>query len=161
MPFKQYICSASLIGLCGFTSLCSAVDHYTLQPVPFSGFLNDKGQIAGTQSVVGNNGNSNTHAVLWENGTVTDLGALGTDINGYSQSSAVAINANGQVIGNSTVYDQHGNAKGQHAFIWSKGIMTDLGALGTDTDGIGNSSAVALNASGQVVGNSIVYNSNG
>src|SRR5579872_6379295 len=72
---------------------------------------------------------------------VTDLGTLGG-----TQSSAVAINASGQVVGTSTLADSS-----THAFSWTKlGGMLDLGTLG----GV-QSVPTAVSATGQVVGNSI------
>jgi probable HAF family extracellular repeat protein len=162
MLLKHIIHSTLRVGLSGFTALALAVDHYTIQTVPFGGVLNDGGQIAGTQPIVDSNGtNKGQHAFLWRNGITTDLGALGTDNNGNSDSSVVAINAYGQVTGNSAVYDSNGVSKGTHAFLWSNGTLTDLGALGEDTSGVGSSTAVGINASGQVVGYSTAYNSHG
>lgn len=70
-----------------------------------------------------------------------DLGSLGG-----SYSYAVAINASGQVVGNSFVSGDTAT----HAFLWTKqGGMIDLGTLG------GTSSlATAITPSGQIVGES-------
>src|SRR5438132_12720898 len=69
-----------------------------------------------------------------------DLGTLGG-----SFSTALAINALGQVVGYSAIAS---NLQG-HAFMWRSGTgMTDLGTLGGTF-----SQAVAVNALGQVVGN--------
>src|SRR5947207_4028599 len=67
-----------------------------------------------------------------------DLGTLGG-----TTSSASAVNASGQVVGESSSGD------GIRAFSWTAaGGMVDLGTLG------GDSVAFAVNASGQVVGHS-------
>lgn len=71
---------------------------------------------------------------------LTDLGTLGG-----TTSSANAINATGQIVGESTL----SNDTAAHAFLFSAGHMTDLGTLG------GNSAATAINATGDIVGNYI------
>src|SRR5438128_10063164 len=68
---------------------------------------------------------------------IVDLGTLGG-----SNSSAVAVNTSGQVVGQSGIA---GDAA-SHAFSWTAATgMVDLGTLGGRY-----SSAVAVNASGQV-----------
>jgi probable HAF family extracellular repeat protein len=71
---------------------------------------------------------------------MVDLGMLA---GGTGGSAATAINASGQVVGSSSVAG--GNV---HAFIYSGGVMTDLGTL----PGATSSYATAINASGQVAG---------
>jgi len=73
--------------------------------------------------------------------TVVDLGTLGGQ---YSY--AIAINAAGQIVGNSDA----GPNVGEHAFLYSNGVMKDLGTLG------GISEAWAIDSSGVVVGDSAV-----
>src|SRR2546427_421683 len=69
--------------------------------------------------------------------TPTDLGSLDG-----RNSEGNAINNQGQVVGVSTT------ATGDHAFLWKKGAMTDLGTLGR------RSVPTAINEHGQVVGRS-------
>jgi probable HAF family extracellular repeat protein len=92
--------------------------------------VNASGQIVGRTS---------NAPVLWQNGSVTDLGSLGG-----TRGSAQGINDQGQVVGSSET------ASGPtHAFIWQNGTMRDLGTLGGT-----HSDAQGINGSGQVVGSS-------
>lgn len=95
-------------------------------------------QVVGDASVPG----EHSHAFLWTDGVMTDLGTLpgGTD------SCARGINDAGQVAGFSDVVLEDGSVT-QHAFFWADGVMTDLGTLGGR-----NSWAVGINNLGQVVG---------
>jgi probable HAF family extracellular repeat protein len=79
--------------------------------------------------------------VIWEQGHATLLPTLGGTITVTSE-----FNSQGQLTGNSTL-------KGDgflHAFLWQKGVMTDLGVLRGDTNSNGN----GINDLGQVVGGS-------
>lgn len=106
--------------------------------------INDKGQ------VVGGSGPScgpvsttlSLHAVLWQDGSVTDLGSFGGTMNNVG----TAINNLGQVVGFS---DLAGDTA-EHAFLWQDGRITDLGTLPGDF----SSAAFGINNKGQVVGNS-------
>jgi probable HAF family extracellular repeat protein len=70
--------------------------------------------------------------------TITDLGSLGGGV-----TDATAINAAGQVTGNSAL-----KVGGSRAFLWSNGKMTDLGTL----PGGDFSAGRAINGSGEVAG---------
>jgi probable HAF family extracellular repeat protein len=97
--------------------------------------INDAEQVTGTSELFGP---FVYHAFRWENGVMTDLGALDGGI-----SWALAINANGDVCGYSTVSD--GSSR---AVLWRGTTLTDLGML---PGGI-SAMAMDVNDVGQVVG---------
>jgi probable HAF family extracellular repeat protein len=76
----------------------------------------------------GHPGSQIVRAFLYEDGKMTDLGTLG----GYD-SAADTINDSGQVGGGSDVTKMIDHALGyphHHPFVWTKGVMKDLGTLG-------------------------------
>src|SRR5579884_4216029 len=103
--------------------------------------LNNNNQIVGIDT------SSGCHAVLWTNGTPTDLGTISPDYSYYSQANG--INDIGQVVGASSTYSN--NTYGYHAFLSQNGKMTDLGTIAGDY-----SIAAHINHAGQVVGWSTV-----
>lgn len=106
--------------------------------------INDQGQVVGAS---GNYGN----AFLWTSGTMIDLGTLGGNTSG-----ANGINDSGAVVGEaSTNYAPKGQEPEgpPHAFLWtSSGGMVDLGVLPGGSPSTEDSDALAINASGEVVG---------
>jgi probable HAF family extracellular repeat protein len=126
------------------TPLYTVTDLCTLGgPVSGATAINNKGQIVGssnTGQIVG--GQVQSHAFLYQNGVMSDLGALPT---GHS-SKAMGINESGQIVGES-----YTNGYGpQHAFLYENGTMTDLGTLAGESSSI--SIAYSINANGQAVG---------
>jgi probable HAF family extracellular repeat protein len=101
--------------------------------------INNRGQIIGTSNLAGDNA---THAFVWENGVMRDLGTFG-GVNSFP----VWLNDVGEIVGEA---DLTGSAVTHlhHAFLWKGGAMTDLGTLGS------TSHAEAVNSRGQVVGRS-------
>ena len=81
-----------------------------------------------------------THAFLYSNGKLQDLGALLGNYNSY----AYAINNAGQVVGGTCCSGDGG------AFLYSNGNVQNLGAL----PGAKISEAYAINSKGQAAGNS-------
>ena len=97
--------------------------------------INTLGQVVGFSFTTGE---AAYHAVLFSNGTITDLGTLGGP-----NSLAYGINSSGQIVGVSDT-----SSGTQHAFLYSNGSMQDLGTL----SGGGLSAAFGVNDSGQIVG---------
>jgi probable HAF family extracellular repeat protein len=87
-------------------------------------------------------GNPVSHAFLFSNGSVTDLGTLGG-----SSSVANGINSAGQIIGWSNLPSDANPPS--HATLWQANVPTDLGTLGGT-----NSFAMAINEAGVIVGES-------
>ena len=88
------------------------------------------------------------HAVLYQQGQVTDLGTLGG-----ANSVAMAINQSGQIVGTAET------ATGaQHAFLYQNGKMQDLGVLNSNWSqafwGVAYSQAYGINNAGAIVGES-------
>jgi len=71
-----------------------------------------------------------THAFRWDNGILTDLGALP----GVNSSAAVAINARGWILGASEngLTDPATGGPEVHAVLWKGDQITDLGTLGAN-----------------------------
>ncbi|MGP0096037.1 MAG: hypothetical protein ACLPHI_03300 [Terriglobales bacterium] len=93
-----------------------------------------------------------SHAVLWKNGVITDLGTM----EGGYESVATAVNSHGQVAGvadndifdaDALIMDNFGWNTQTRAYLWQNGVMRDLGTLG-GTD----AAALLVNENGQVAG---------
>jgi probable HAF family extracellular repeat protein len=100
--------------------------------------INNRGQIA--SGVITNNVyspalyNAKTHKI-------TPLGSLGGVTSYGLNGVATSVNNSGQAVGYSYINDID-----RHAFLYSKGAMTDIGSLG------GYSAAIAINDRGMIVG---------
>ena len=135
---------------------------HKLRPLPGDSvgiglWVNDKGQVVGQSGSCGNTLLPplavGPHAVLWENGTVTDLGNLGGACITPCSSAALGplgntplfIGNQGQVVGASVLAGE----QTQHAFLWTRETgMQDLGTVTGDYA----SAALGTNEKGEVVG---------
>jgi len=105
--------------------------------------INEFGQVAGTRMV-----RDHARAFVWARGRLTDLGVLPGD----TDSSVVAMNDRGQIVGISWGSTQRGSGFPNHAFLWEKGHMRDLGLL----PGSDENEPVGINESGQIAANTSV-----
>lgn len=107
--------------------------------------INDKGQIAGVSSGFSSN-QGVVRAVVWLNGTISDLGTLGGP-----HSTANAINAQALVAGWAEVADNS-----TAAFQWQNGKMSQLASLPGSVTSSGNGTqATAVNDTGVIVGSCV------
>ena len=83
-----------------------------------------------------------THAFLYTNGTITDLGTLGG-----ASSEALEVNMRGEVVG---VSDVAGG--GKRAFLWRNGTMHDLNTVLPSGSGWVLQKATGISDAGQIVG---------
>jgi probable HAF family extracellular repeat protein len=121
--------------------------------------INDAGDIAG-QSINGLGGlqvrsdwagNSGfvgyvaSRAIVWRNGAILDLGALGG-----TDAAAFGINNAGDVVGSAQVSTAVNRI--WHAFIYRNGVMIDLNTLLPSQSGWTLNTAYGINDTGQIVG---------
>ena len=131
---------------------------FTGDPEGVAEAINDNGQVAGASGTCSTFNTNNLislqplHALLWETGTVTDLGNLGGTAKGFGN-LAFNINNQGEVVGISGLRGD----MNFHGFLWTKATgMQNLGTLPGDA----NSTAIGINDSGDVVGVSLDANFN-
>jgi probable HAF family extracellular repeat protein len=117
--------------------------------------VNDRGQVAGNSEIGGDSGPDPPpqRAFLSDGVAGHPLADLGTLGGVFSQ--ATALNNLGQVVGSSTTADDGTGSSRTHAFLYSDGMMRDLGVLG-GTDSGESSVAHDINDQGQIVGSSTV-----
>ena len=100
--------------------------------------INNAGQVVGATTDL----NGVQQAVLFSNGTLTNLGNLGEE-----SSYATGISDNGQVVG--YAYTPSGPSR---AFVYGNGKMTDLNTLIRPSLGLTLNDAAAINNNGLIVG---------
>ncbi len=109
--------------------------------------VNNRGQIVGISGDCANavGGLSARHAVLWQDGAVTEIPNLG----GVAWNTPAAINDRGVVVGFSDLPGDSATNRNYHGFSWSNsGGTTDLGTLRMDV----RSEALGINSAGVIVG---------
>ena len=113
----------------------------------YGDLINERGQVVVSMSSNGNE--ALDRALLWQNGRLINLGALGKDE--LDETWVSAMNDRGQVVGSAhtNATDENGDPL-LHAFLWQNGKMTDLGTL----PGKKTSMAGSINERGQFVGDS-------
>ena len=122
--------------------------------------ISDRGHVVGISGDCDQSVGRKTarHAVLWENGTVRDLGNLGAD----TWNTPTAITRNGDiVVGFANAPGADPNAPQFRAWLWTerddiactKLPGQDICDLGTLDNGTGTAEAWGVNERGQVVGN--------
>lgn len=135
----------------------------TLPPLPgdatsWATGINDRQQVVGVSGDCHSPNQAEPvpqHGVIWQNGTVTNLGNLGGTV-GTLETFPWAMNSKGQVVGDSSTADNTPENSVIHAFLWEEGTIRDLGVLAGDVISI----AFGLNDKGQVVGGSCDVNFN-
>jgi len=112
--------------------------------------INNRGQVVGW-SYTGRR-DFETHAFLWQDGKIQDLGTLP----GYDNSEAKAINEKGEVVGDLI---EHATSTGgvHHAFLYRDGKLQDLNTLIDPRAGWVLESAIGISAHGQILGTGLLH----
>ena len=124
----------AVVAASGADRIYSALDLGTLPggALTLASAINNRAQVVGVSFISGN-----SHAFLWEGGTMTDLGIPP----GRRHAGAADINNHGQIVGSTS-------AEFAHAVMWDRGSLVDLGTV---PDGF-SCAAHAINDRAQVVG---------
>jgi hypothetical protein len=120
----------------------------------FAHAINNAGTAVGAVEKYVDGINQGFRAVRWDtSGAATELGNLGGGTNAY------AINDAGLTVGNAYKRDDAGNDRGLRAVRWdaSGTAATELGHLGTNSDGITTIGATAVNNAGTAAGSGEKY----
>jgi len=103
--------------------------------------INNQGQVVGNSDLAGD---TTFHAFLWTKRTGTqDLGTLSGDV----ASLSISINDAGSVVGASL--DTNFNPR---AFLWEKGVMTDLNTLIAGDSPLYLLTGCSINSRGEIIG---------
>jgi probable HAF family extracellular repeat protein len=107
--------------------------------------INNGGQVIGNRLISRRSYIPRTRAFLWDSGRITYL----TMPRGAISSQVRAVNERGQIVGGYSA-----NEYTDHACLWEKGRMIDLGFLGQDDHRGTGAVALSINERGQIVGQS-------
>jgi hypothetical protein len=117
--------------------------------------VNNSGTVVGNATKYVSGSDMGSRAVRWDaSGTgATELGNLGTNSSGSTTAGAFGVNAAGTAVGWSNKYVDGGD-KGHRAVRWdaSGTAATELGNLGTNSNGYTSAGAYAMNDGGMAVG---------
>jgi probable HAF family extracellular repeat protein len=103
-------------------------------------WINDAGEIVGESD-----SQTASHAFLWREGVMTDLGTVAND----ACSTALAINSHGQIVGWGSADCFHED----HAFLWENGgPIVDLSTLLLPGSGVTLIEALFINDQGEIAG---------
>jgi probable HAF family extracellular repeat protein len=110
--------------------------------------INDAGQIVGNANFAGS---TTYHAAIWQNGSIFDLGTLGSD----DCSAGLDINSLGQTVGFSAACV----GTTSEAFVWQNGgPMVDLNTLIPANTGLHLQIAANINDLGEIAGSGMLAN---
>ncbi len=121
-----------------------AYDLGTLGTLSIAYGINNSGTIVGSydNSDIPPEEGIETHAFVYQNGVMSDLGSLG---GGYSE--AHAVNDQGVIVGDALTADND-----FHAFSYQDGVMTDLGTFSDNNSDFYLAVATNVNNKGTIVG---------
>lgn len=108
------------------------------------GDINRSGEVVGSSAL---SSDLISHAFLWVNGRMTDLGTLP----GYNTSAAQKINDQGEIVGEVLNLDPSGKLNREAAFLYSDGTMKALNSLLDPGSGWTISSVLSINNLGQIL----------
>jgi probable HAF family extracellular repeat protein len=108
--------------------------------------INDHSQVVGEFTVLDSEGTGISHAFSWKDGLRQDLATVAGD----SDSIAYAVNHKGQVVGGSGFGFIDAPFNPVHAFLWERGVLTDLNTLIPANSDLQLIAAYGINARGQI-----------